>query len=99
MSTAIPEKVDLSKYIEMRDGRPNVRGRRLRVAFVASAHRENNLSIAELAYDFTLSEEQVLAALLYYREHKEEIDRQDAADIQESIEMHKRYGGKKPGQE
>jgi uncharacterized protein (DUF433 family) len=98
MSSAIPEKVDLSKYIEMRDERPNIRGRRLKVAFIASAHRVNNLSIAELAYEFTLSEEQVLAALLYYHEHKEELDRQDAADIQESVEFHKRYGDKKPGQ-
>jgi len=99
MSTAIPEKVDLSKYIEMRDDRPNIRGRRLKVAFIASAHRESNLSIAEIAYEFTLSEEQVLAALLYYYENKEQIDRQDAADIQESIELHERYGNKKPGQE
>ena len=98
MSTPIPEKVDLSKYIEMRDGRPNVRGRRLPVSFIASAHQVNNLSIAELAYDYTISEEQVLAALLYYREHKEEIDRQDAVEREEWEEMYKRYGGKKPGQ-
>jgi hypothetical protein len=29
---------------------------------------------------------------LYYHEHKAEIDAQDAADKQESLEMHKRYG-------
>ena len=98
MSTAIPEKVDLSKYIEMRDDRPNVRGRRLPIMLIVLTQQENDLSIADLAYNFTLSEEQVLAALLYYREHKEEMDRQDAADIQMSEEMHKRYGGKKPGQ-
>jgi uncharacterized protein (DUF433 family) len=93
MDTAIPENVDLTKYIELREGRPNIRGRRLSVAFIAAA-QTNQLSIAELAYQFTLSEEQVLAALLYYHEHKAEIDAQDAADTKESLEMHKRYGDK-----
>lgn len=98
MSSATPQTIDLSKYIEVRDGRANVRGRRLPVAFIAVAERERHLSIAELAYDFTLSEEQVLAALLYYREHKEAIDAQDAADAAESDEMHRKYGGRMPGQ-
>jgi hypothetical protein len=35
--------------------------------------------------------------LLYYREHQAEIDAQDAADAQQSLEMHQRYGIK-PGQ-
>jgi uncharacterized protein (DUF433 family) len=97
MSIPIPEKVDLSKYIELRDQRPHIRGRRLPVAFIAAAAQANKLSIAELVYQFTLSEEQVLAALLYYRENRAEIDAQDAADAQKSLEMHRRYGGK-PGQ-
>jgi uncharacterized protein (DUF433 family) len=98
MSTAIPEKVDLSKYIEMRDDRPNIRGRRLPIMFIVITQQSDNTSIADLAYRYTLTEEQVLAALLYYREHKEEMDRQDALDVQMSEEMHKRYGGKNPGQ-
>lgn len=97
MSAAAPEKADLSKYIELRDHRPHIRGRRLPIAFIASAESTNHLSIAELAYQFTLSEEQVLAALLYYREHKAEIDAQDQADARQSEEMHQRYG-KKPTQ-
>jgi len=32
-------------------------------------------------------EEQVLTALLYYREHQAEIDAQDAADARQSLEM------------
>jgi uncharacterized protein (DUF433 family) len=95
MSAAVPEQVDLSKYIEIRDDRPHIRGRRLPVAFVAAAHQANHASIEELAYQFTLSEEQVLAALLYYREHKTEIDAQDAADAAQSHDLHQRYG-KKP---
>jgi len=91
MSATAPEKVDLSKYIELRDNRPHIRDRRLPVVFIAAAEQANRLSLAELAYQFTLSEEQVLAALLYYREHKAEIDIQDAADAQQSLEMHQRY--------
>jgi uncharacterized protein (DUF433 family) len=92
MDAAIPETVDLSKYIEVRDQRPHIRGRRLPVVFVAAAQQANALSIADLAYQFTLSEEQVLAALLYYREHKAEMDAQDALDAQQSLELHQRYG-------
>lgn len=97
LSAAIPEKVDLSKYIEMREDRPHIRGRRLPISFIAAAEQANHALIEDLAYQFTLSEEQVLAALLYYREHKAEIDAQDAADAQQSHEMHRQYS-KKPGQ-
>lgn len=97
MNATAPEKVDLSKYIEVRDDRPQIRGRRLPVVFVAAAEQANRLSITELAYQFTLSEEQVLAALLYYREHKTELDKQDAADAQQSADLHRQYA-KKPGQ-
>lgn len=97
MSAAAPSKLDLSKYIELRDNRPHIRGRRLPVIFVAAAEQANKLPISELAYQFTLSEEEVLAALLYYREHKSEMDAQDAEDARQSDEMHRRYG-KQPGQ-
>jgi uncharacterized protein (DUF433 family) len=97
VNTITPEKIDLSKYIEMHNNRPSIRGRRLPVIFVAAAEHENQLSIAELAYQFTLSEEQVLAALLYYREHKALLDAQDAEDARQSQELHQRYTNK-PGQ-
>lgn len=97
MSAAAPSKVDLSKYIELRDNRLHIRGRRLPVIFVAAAEQSNKLSVSELAYQYTLSEEEVLAALLYYREHKAEIDTQDAEDARQSEEMRRRYG-KQPGQ-
>jgi len=98
MSAVIPEKVDLSKYIEMREGRANIRGRRLPVAYLASAQRVNHYSISDLMDSYTLTEEQVLAALLYYCEHQAEIDAQDAEDLRVSDEMMKLYGGRKPGQ-
>ncbi len=97
MNATAPDSVDLGKYIEWRADRPHIRGRHLPVMFVVAAEQANQPSIAELAYQFTLSEEQVLAALLYYREHKAELDAQDAADARQSAEMHRQYG-KKPGQ-
>ncbi len=97
MSRTTPHLTDLSKYIEMRDGRPYVRGRQLPVIFVAKTAEDNQLSVEELAYEYTLSSEQVLAALLYYREHKSELDVQDDIDSQESQELNRRFGGQ-PGQ-
>jgi uncharacterized protein (DUF433 family) len=98
MTVPASEKVDLSKYIEMRDGRASIRGRRLPVAFIVSSRSANNASISDLAYQFTLTEEQVLAALLYYREHQDEIDAQDHADAEESEAMHRKYA-RIPGNE
>lgn len=94
---ATTEKVNLSKYIEMRDGRPNIRGRRLPVSFVASASHEQKLSNERIAYEYTLTEEEVLAALLYYREHKQEIDIQDEEEQRLFDEMYEQHGGM-PGQ-
>lgn len=93
MTTQIPEKVDLSKYVETRlmGDHPHVRGRRMPVAWVASAAPANGYDIADLMDNYTLTEEQVLAALLYYREHQEELDAQDARDHQEWLELKAQY--------
>ncbi len=90
--------IDLSAYVEMRDGRANVRGRRLTIAHLAAAIKANKGSIEETAYDMTLSAEQILAAMLYYQLHKAEIDAQDAEDAREFDKMHARYGGQ-PGKQ
>jgi uncharacterized protein (DUF433 family) len=81
------EKVDLSKYIEMRNDRPHIRGQKLPVMFIVAMKQENNASIGEIAYQFTITEEQVVAALLYYFEHKAEMDAQDAADLADDAEF------------
>jgi uncharacterized protein (DUF433 family) len=90
MSLQIQDKVDLSKYIDTRlmGERPHIRGRRLPVSFIAANAAANRWNIQELAYEFTLSEEQVLAALLYYREHKTQIDAQDATEQQLWEQLH-----------
>lgn len=90
MTIQAPDKVDLSKYVETRlmGERPHVRGRRLPVSFLAANAEANGWTIAELAYEYTLSEAEVLAALLYYREHKAEIDAQDVAEQHRWDEMY-----------
>lgn len=73
--------VDLSKYIETRffGERPHVRGRRLPIGTIAHNQQTHAWSVARLAYEFTLTEAEVLAALLYYAEHQTAIDAQEAA--------------------
>lgn len=93
---ATPTTVDLSKYIETRfyGAHPHLRGRRLLVSTIAVVAEANNLSIAELSYDFTISPEEALAALLYYQEHKAEIDAQDAEEQRLFDEIYEQQGGK-----
>lgn len=88
--------IDLSKYIEIRvfGDRPHIRGRRVPVATLAYSARDLGWGVSRLAYEFTLSEPEVLAALLYYEEHKEQIDTQEAAYQAELDEMYRLYGKK-----
>ncbi len=96
MSTpeAVPTTVDLRKYIETRfyGERPHIRGRRVLVSMIAANAEHNNLSLSELAYEFSLSQEEILAALLYYREHKSVIDQQDIEEQKLFDEMYRLYG-------
>lgn len=82
MSIQTPERVDLRKYIETRlmGQRPHIRGHRIPVAIVVYQSRANGWSVAETAWNFSLSEAEVLAALLYYEEYKAEIDQQEAEE-------------------
>lgn len=90
----IPATADLSKYIDFKffGERPHIRGRRIWVSMIAVNEQANQWRITELAADFSLTEEEVLAALLYYREHKAEIDRQDDEDARLWDETYERYG-------
>lgn len=91
---SIPATVDLNKYIETRffGERPHIRGRRIPVATIAHSAQSQGWSVAELAYQFTLSEPQVLAALLYYEENKDVIEAQEAAYQAELDEAYRLYG-------
>jgi len=83
----------MSKYIETRifGERPHIRGRRIPVATIAHSAQSQNWGIAELAYQFALSEPEVLAALLYYQENKDLIEAQEAAYQAELDEAQRRY--------
>lgn len=64
----VPATSDLSKYIDFKyfGERPHIRGRRIWVSMIAANEQANQWSIAELAREFTLTEEEMLAAILYY---------------------------------
>lgn len=74
--------VNLRKYVEVRlmGDKPHIRRRRLPVSMIAYAARDNDLNIAELTEAFDLSEAQVLAGLLYYKENQTLIDDQEKAE-------------------
>ena len=77
-----PPVIDLTRYIEARHfgERPHIRGRRLPIAVIMAATRDNEgVGVPELMYAYDLSETEVLAALLYYNQHQAEIDAQEAA--------------------
>lgn len=90
----VPTTVDLRKYIEVRlfDERPHIRGRRIPVAMIVRRMSANHWTIAETAEDFALSEAEVSAALLYYQEHKEEIDQQEREEDAKFEEMKRLHG-------
>jgi uncharacterized protein (DUF433 family) len=87
------QTIDLSKYIETQlfQDRPHIRGRRIPVATIAYNARTNGWGVSELADNFGLSDEQVLAALLYYSDHASEVDAQEAAyqaELDSAYEQH-----------
>jgi len=92
--TYTPTPVNLQKYVETRffDDRPHIRGKRIPVALIAQRMAANHWTVAEAAYDFSLSEAEVLAALLYYEEHHDEIQLQEAREAALFNQMKQRYG-------
>ena len=68
-------------------GRPRVAGRRITVADVAVWHERLRLSPDEISAGYDLSLAEVHAALAYYFDHREEVDRSlsDAAALAESV--------------
>jgi uncharacterized protein (DUF433 family) len=93
MQTPIPVTIDLAKYIEVRlfGDRPHIRGRRIPVATIAYSARSQDWDVADLIYQFTLSEQEVLAALLYYAEHQSMIDAQEIAYQAELDQAQREY--------
>ena len=94
MGIPIPTGVDLTKYIEARlfGDRPHLRGRRIPVATIAHSAHSQQWNLSELACQFSVSEAEVLAALLYYEEHREVLDVQEAMHQAELDNMARLYG-------
>lgn len=89
-----PVIVDLSRYIEVRlmEKRPHIHGRRVPVALIAYSARSQGWDVPELAYEFTLTEVEVLAALLYYQQNQAVVDAIEAEEQTKMNEMFRLYG-------
>lgn len=70
----------LDKHIEATPGvcggKPRIAGHRITVHNVAIWHERMGMSVEEIAAEYDLSLGDVYAALTYYHDHREEIDRQ-----------------------
>jgi uncharacterized protein (DUF433 family) len=61
-------------------GKPHIAGRRIRVQDIAIWHERLGMSVDEICADYDLSLAEVYAALAYYFDYKDEIDRDIEAD-------------------
>ena len=78
----LSDSVRITENPAIFSGRPIINGHRITVHDLVVHHR-SGMSVAELAEGYTLTPEEVDAALTYYEEHKATIDRQIAADDRE----------------
>lgn len=62
------------------------------VAVVVHNALDNHWNVSELAYNFGLTQAEVLAALLYYEEHKALIDQQEEVEQAELDGLHRSHG-------
>ena len=88
--------LDLSKYVESRfwGNRPHLRDRRIPIATLAHSANSQGWDVEELAYQFTLTEAEVLAALLYYAEHEDDVEAEEAV-YQAALDEHYRLYGRR----
>lgn len=76
--------IALDQHIEMTPGtcggRPRVAGRRIRVQDIAVWHLKQGQTVEQIAAEFGLTHSEIHAALAFYYDNREEIDRQLAED-------------------
>jgi uncharacterized protein (DUF433 family) len=72
-------------------GKPHVAGHRIGVSHIAVWIIYQGASPESIADEFGLSLGEIYAALSYYYDHKEEIDRQISESAQQAEELAKRY--------
>jgi uncharacterized protein (DUF433 family) len=80
----------LDKHIEITPGvsggKPRIAGRRITVQNIVIWHERMGMSVDEISSEYDLSLAAVYAALAYYFDHREEIDRrieEDATFVEE----------------
>src|SRR5688572_14003066 len=77
------------EHIALREnGAPYVAGKGVKVAYIANLFTEHNWSVETIADEHDLTMADVLAALAYYYDHKDEID----SAIKEGDELGKQTG-------
>jgi hypothetical protein len=75
--------LDLSKYVDTSGERPVLRGSELPIATLAYRALSCSWGLDELAYQFSLSEIDVLAGLLYYTQYRDQVDAlEDSSDLE-----------------
>ena len=73
----------LDEHIELPDtsgGKPRIRGRRIAVQDIVIWHERLGKTADEIAAEYDLTLADVYAALAYYFDHRDEIDRRMAED-------------------
>ena len=77
-------KITLNQHIEItpgvRSGKPRIAGTRITVADVAIMYLKMGQSLEEIAGKYQLTLAAVYAAIAFYYDHREEIDRQLEAE-------------------
>ncbi|MCC7190674.1 MAG: DUF433 domain-containing protein [Anaerolineales bacterium] len=88
----------LDEHIEITPGvmggKPRIAGHRISVQNVVIWHNEMGHSVEQIAEDYNLSLADVYAALTYYYDHKEEVDRSMLEDEKFVEEMKRQYPSK-----
>ena len=90
MATAV---IDINNLLDTdHNGKPVIRGSRLRVITLAGLHHQG-FTPEEIASEYpNLSVPAVYAALAYYYQHKEEMDAQEDREMRESLAWAKAHG-------
>ena len=78
MQLASRQHIDISS--DMRSGKPCITGTRIAVEDVAMMHLKLRYSLVEIAGKYDLSLASVYAAMAYYFDHRDEIDRRTAEE-------------------
>jgi uncharacterized protein (DUF433 family) len=83
------------EYIEIADdirsGKPRIAGTRIAVEDMAVMHLKQGYSLAEIAGKHDLSLASVYAAMAYYFEHRDEIDRRTAEEADQVERLKQNY--------